>query len=135
MDTFRLKVDGFHRVFFDGPALELQLPTLDGSRGILAHHENAVVGIIPGTLRICKEDGTWITAVTYMGFARITGEEVSVMIEKIYLPEEIDERKTQENLERAREQLRQKHSMLEHQHVEAKIARSLARLQVKNINM
>lgn len=131
MDSFALKVVGFHQTFYDAPALQLQLPTIDGSRGILAHHERAVVGIVPGTLRIQKEDGSWVTAVTDSGFARITGEAVEVLVEEVELPEEIDEHRARQELEQARDELRQKHSALEYQHAEASIQRALARLKLK----
>lgn len=133
MDTFQLKVDGFDRVFYDAAAIQLQLPTIDGSRGVLAHHETAVVGIVPGCLRIQKEDGSWVTAVVSGGFARIAADCVFVMVEEIALPEEIDELREQEELQRAKEELRQKHSILEYQHAEASMQRALARLRVKQM--
>lgn len=133
METFKLKVVGFHQTFYDAPALQLQLPTIDGSRGILAHHEAAVIGIIPGTLRIQKEDGSWITAVTDDGFARVKGDTVDVLVEEIVLPEEIDEIKVQKELDTAKEELRQKHTAREYQHAEASIQRALARLKMKDI--
>lgn len=43
METFTLKVIGFSRVFYEGEASQVQLPIQDGSMGIMAHHEAAVI--------------------------------------------------------------------------------------------
>ncbi len=131
MDCFELKVFGIYKTFYDGEALQIQLPTIDGLRGILAHHEPAVVGIVPGTIRIQKPDGSWLTAVTDSGFARVKDSKVRVMVEEILLPEEIDEQKERARLEKAKDELKQRSSALEYQRAEASIQRSLARLNVK----
>ena len=57
MDSFALKVIGFSCVFYEGEALQVQVPLQDGLVGIMAHHENAVLGIVPGTLRLQQPDG------------------------------------------------------------------------------
>ena len=73
METFTLKVIGFSRVFYEGEAVQVQLPIQDGSMGIMAHHEAAVIGIVPGTMRLQTPDGGnppgWMRALP--GWARI----------------------------------------------------------------
>ena len=91
MEAFTLKVIGFSRVFYEGEALQLQLPIQDGLMGIMAHHEAAVIGIVPGTLRLQQPDGEWQTAVVDAGFARVGDNAVSVLVEEALRPEEIDE--------------------------------------------
>ena len=83
MECFTLKVIGFSKVFYEGEASQVQLPIQDGSMGILAHHEAAVIGIVPGTLRLQKPDGEWETAVVDAGFARVGENTVSVMVEDV----------------------------------------------------
>ena len=46
METFTLKVIGFSRVFYEGEAVQVQLPIQDGSMGIMAHHEAAVISLV-----------------------------------------------------------------------------------------
>ena len=128
MDSFTLKVIGFSRVFYEGDALQVQVPLQDGLMGIMAHHENAVLGIVPGTLRLQQPDGEWQTAVVDAGFARISDNTVSVLVEEVLRPEW--ERRA---LAEAQEQLRQRRSVLECQHAEAAILRSLARLHIKGV--
>lgn len=91
METFTLKVIGFSRVFYEGKASQVQLPIQDGSMGIMAHHEAAVIGIVPGTMRLQTPDGEWQSAVVDAGFARVGENTVSVMVEEVLRPEEIDE--------------------------------------------
>ena len=67
METFTLKVIGFSRVFYEGEAVQVQLPIQDGSMGIMAHHEAAVIGIVPGTMRL--QTPWWMRALP--GWARI----------------------------------------------------------------
>ena len=85
METFTLKVIGFSRVFYEGEASQVQLPIQDGSMGIMAHHETAVIGIVPGTMRLQTPDGEWQSAVVDAGFARVGENTVSVMVEEVRL--------------------------------------------------
>ena len=85
METFTLKVIGFSRVFYEGEAVQVQLPIQDGSMGIMAHHEAAVIGIVPGTMRLQTPDGEWQSAVVDAGFARVGENTVSVMVEEVRL--------------------------------------------------
>ena len=133
MEAFTLKVIGFSRVFYEGEALQLQLPIQDGLMGIMAHHEAAVIGIVPGTLRLQQPDGEWQTAVVDAGFARVGDNAVSVLVEEALRPEEIDEERERRALAEAQEELRQKHSILECQNAEMTILRSLARLHAQEL--
>ena len=133
METFTLKVIGFSRVFYEGEAVQAQLPIQDGSMGIMAHHEAAVIGIVPGTMRLQTPDGEWQSAVVDAGFARVGENTVSVMVEEVLRPEEIDEERERRALAEAQEELRQKHSVLECQNAEMTILRRLARLHAKEI--
>lgn len=133
MECFTLKVIGFSKAFYEGEASQVQLPIQDGSMGILAHHEAAVIGIVPGTLRLQKPDGEWETAVVDSGFARVGENTVSVMVEDVLRPDEIDEERERRALAEAQEELRQKHSVLECQNAEMTILRSLARLHAKEL--
>ena len=135
MVPFSLKIISIDRVFFDGECLQIQMPTPSGSRGVLAHHSNAVVGISTGELRIQTLDGEWQTAVTGTGYARIGHNKVMMIVDTCERPEEIDERRAMEAKERAEEQLRQKQSVIEFRHSQASLARAMVRLKVKrNIN-
>ena len=103
MSTFSLKIISTDKVFYDGKCEYLVIPTIDGEKGILAHHENMVIAVEIGELRFRKPD---------------TAER----------PEDIDVKRAEEAKERAEEQLRQKQSIQEYYLSQASMARAMTRL-------
>ena len=138
MNTFELKVITINKIFFNGKCRQVIVSAADGSIGIMAHHENSVLALVEGPLRMQKEDGEWIEAVTGIGHVQVAYNRVSVLVDFAEKPEEIDERRAREALERAQEAMRQKQSIQEYHMSQANIARAMARLAAKrqytNIN-
>lgn len=128
METFSLKVISCDKVFYEGRCTNLIIPTPDGQKGVLAHHENMVVAVDIGEMRLQTPEGEWITAVVSRGFAEIMNNRVSVLVNTAERPEEIDVRRAKEAKERAEEQLRQKQSIREYHMSQASLARAMARL-------
>lgn len=135
MNTFYLKIIASDRIFFEGRCREIVLPVFDGEKAVQAHHENMVIAVSVGGIRITTEDGTKVEGVVGSGFAQIINNRVTLLVDTAEKPEEIDVRRAQEALERAKEQLRQKQSIQEHSHSEASLARAIARLRMKNQNI
>ena len=111
------------------------LPVFDGEKAVQAHHENMVIAVSVGGIRITTEDGTKVEGVVGSGFAQIINNRVTLLVDTAEKPEEIDVRRAREALERAKEQLRQKQSIQEHSHSEASLARAIARLRMKSQNI
>ena len=132
MNTFWLNVTASDKVFFKGKCQSLVIPLPDGEKGILPHHENMVIAISIGEMRIVREDGEKILAVVGNGFAQIMNNRITVLVDTAERPEDIDERRAQEARERAQEQLRQQRSKQQHSHSEASLARALSRLRLKS---
>ena len=128
MDTFTLKVVATNRVFYDGPCQMLVIPAIDGEKGIMAHHEDMVIAVEIGELRLQKPDGEWLHAVVSRGFAQGSHNRVTMLVLSAERPEEIDVRRAEEAKERAQEQLRQKQSLEEYHISQASLARAMARL-------
>lgn len=129
MSTFRLKVISHDKVFYDDEAESILLPALDGDMQILAHHEEYVIALKEGELRILTKDGKKIPAVCGRGFAEVNPDNtVEVLVDTIERPEEIDIRRAKEAKERAEERLRQKQSIIEYHRSKASLARAMARL-------
>ena len=105
MSTFSLKIISTDKVFYDGKCEYLVIPTIDGEKGILAHHENMVIAVEIGELRFRKPDGEWVTAVVSKGFAEIVNNRASVLVNTAERPEDIDVKRAEEAKERAEEQL------------------------------
>ncbi|MBQ3163511.1 MAG: ATP synthase F1 subunit epsilon [Lachnospiraceae bacterium] len=135
MNTFELKVVAINRIFFNGKCKQVIVSAADGSIGIMAHHEKSVLALVEGSMRIQTENDEWIEAVTGVGHAQIAYNRMSIIVDFAEKPEEIDERRAQEALERAQEAMRQKQSIQEYHMSRANIARAMARLAMKKRNM
>ncbi|WP_394523976.1 ATP synthase F1 subunit epsilon [Lacrimispora sp. JR3] len=129
--TFFLQVLASDKVFYKGSCQELIIPLLDGEKAVLPQHENMVIAIAIGEMRLLDANGQWISGLVGNGFAQIINNRVTVIVDTAERPEDIDERRAEEARERAEEQLRQSKSLQEHSHFEASLARSLARLRTK----
>ena len=128
MKTFSLKVLASDRVFFDGRCKMAILPAADGKMGILADHEDVVVALKMGEMRIQKSDETWETALIGNGVMQDINNRMVILTEFAEHPDEIDKKRALEAKNRAEEQLRQKQSIQEYHHSKAALSRALARL-------
>lgn len=132
MSSFGLRVLSSDRVFFEGRVNMLVLPAPDGEAGILAHHADMVIAVQNGEMRFQTEDGEWHYAVVGTGLAEVINNRALVLVDTAERPEEIDEKRAQEALEQAQEELRQKQSIEEYYVTQATLARALSRLKEKN---
>ncbi|MDO4284615.1 MAG: ATP synthase F1 subunit epsilon [Eubacteriales bacterium] len=132
-DTFfSLKIIATNKVFYDGKALQLIVPTLDGGYGIMAHHEELLLAVEVGELDVQKTDGSWERVAVGNGSVQVAHNRVIVLVDTAETPEEIDKRRAEEAMERAKEQLRQKKSVGEYRIAQASLARALSRLRMKD---
>lgn len=131
-NTFYLKVLASDKVFYKGLCQKLVIPLEDGEKAVLPHHEDMVIAVSVGEMRLHDENGNMIDAVVGNGFVQIVNNRVTLLVDTVESLEDIDERRAEEARERAEEQLRQGKSIQQHSHIEASLARSLARLRVKH---
>jgi len=111
MSKFYLKVISSNRIFYEGFCTCLIIPSVDGEKAIMAHHEEVIVAVDNGEMRMQKEEGgEWSYAVLGKGFCMVANNRVK------------------EALERAQERLRQKQSIQEYHMTQAAMARALTRL-------
>ncbi len=133
MKTFKLKIIASNKIFFDAEAQSIVVPHADmGFEGFLANHENCVLPIETGEMKITDADGKVIDAFVGNGFLEFLDNEATLVCISAELPEEIDERRAREAKERAEEELRNQHSQLEYYHSKANLARAMERLKIKN---
>ena len=57
MDLFNAKIIEADSTFYSGTMQSLVVPTIDGQYGVLAHHQNLMVAVIPGLLKFMDEEG------------------------------------------------------------------------------
>ena len=132
MDTFQVHILAADRTFYEGPCVSLTIPTSDGERGILAHHENMIAAILPGTLRWQVPGQETQLAAVSPGMVKVEYDDVLVLVDSAERPEEIDEARARREADEAREALLQKKSRQEHQLAQSTLARALNRLRIKS---
>lgn len=138
MAEFHLRVVASDKVFYDGLCTVAIVPGLDGEWAFMAHHDDIVVAVQPGQMRFQKPDGEWEYVIVGSGFAESANNRTRVLVDTAERPEEIDEVRAREALERAQEAMRQKQSIQEYRVSQASLARAISRLKGrkdKNINL
>ena len=132
MDTFQVHILAADRTFYEGPCVSLTIPTSDGERGILAHHENMMAAIQPGMLRYQAPGEEVQLAAVSPGMVKVEHNDVVVLVDSAERPEEIDEARARREADEAREALLQQKSRQEHQLAQSTLARALNRLRVRS---
>ena len=132
MDTFQVHILAADRTFYEGPCVSLTIPTSDGERGILAHHENMMAAVQLGTLRWQPPEQEVQLAAVSPGMVKVERNDVLVLVDSAERPEEIDEARARRAADEAREALLQKKSRQEHQLAQSTLARALNRLRIKS---
>lgn len=140
MNSFWLKIIACDKVFYDGKCESFVFPGYDGEMAILTNHEPMTTTIEVGEIRFRKPGETqWRKVIVSDGLIEVLHNEVIVLVYSAEKPEEIDKFRAQAALERAKEQLQQKQSLMEYHVSQASMARAMARLrgveQLKNLNL
>lgn len=129
MATFSLKIISHNKIFYEGQCYCLVVPAIDGELAIMSHHEEVIVPIRFGEMRMqTEEGGSWTVAVLGQGFCSAANNRVTLLADTVELPEEVDVNRAKEELELAQEKLRQKQSIQEYHLTKAAMARALVRL-------
>lgn len=131
MATFFMKILASDKVFFEGHVESVTIPATDGEICFMAHHEEMVVAIQPGVLQFRTQDGEVRTAVVGTGFAQTANNRTTILVETAERPEDIDAVRAREDMERAKEELRQKQSIQEYKISQTALLRAMARLKGK----
>lgn len=131
MDNFPVHILAADEPFYEGPCESLSVPTITGMYGVLAHHTNVILAIVPGTLRYrCEGEEEKLAAVS-AGMMKVENGEVLVLVDSAERPEEIDANRAKEAADRAKEELLQKKSIQEYRMAQSNLARAVSRLRVK----
>ena len=126
--TFGLQVISVNGVFYDDRAEEIILPCEDGELAILAGHEEMILALSDGIIKIKKPGGEWLVGVVSLGSVQVANNRCIVLVNTVERPEDIDKRRAQEAYEFAMEHLAQKQSIKEFKKSQAGLARALTRL-------
>lgn len=127
--TFHLQVISVNGIFYDDEAIEIIVPCDDGELAILAGHEEMILAIYEGIIKIKNPKGEWVIGVVSIGSVQVTVDNrCIVLVNTVERPEDIDKRRAQEAYEFAMEHLMQKQSIKEFKKSQAGLARALTRL-------
>ena len=132
MNSFDISILAADKPFFNGKCESIIIPTSDGLYGIWANHQNLISDIIPGMLEMRKQNGETVIAAVSEGIVKVEDGNALVLVDTIELPEEIDINRAKRNADRAKEELLQKRSIRDYYQAQARMARALNRMKVKN---
>ena len=125
MENFPVHILAADEPFYEGPCQSISVPTTTGMYGVLAHHTNVILAIVPGTLRYrCEGEDEKLAAVS-AGLMKVENGEVLILVDSAERPEEIDANRAQRAADRAQEELLQKKSIQEYRMAQSNLARAL----------
>lgn len=90
METFQFKLISPERLLFSDAVKEVILPGSDGYLTIMVNHSPMMTRVIPGIIRVKIAEGVEKVFVIFGGYADITFESCSVLVEFVMLIEDLD---------------------------------------------
>ena len=127
MKNFRLKIITPERIFFDEDAYMVEFNTTEGEIGVYADHIPLTCILKPGILTI-RMDGEAKEAALHTGFAEILPDQVTILAEAIEWPEEIDAKRAEAAMERAKERIAHPTSQTDIARAQTALMRAMARI-------
>ena len=133
MNTFELHILAAERSFYEGPCESLIVPTTVGMYGIQANHLNMIAGIVPGELTYRVPGGVDEHAACSRGMVKVENNEVTVLVDTVERPEEIDVNRAERAAAEAKEVILRKRSRQEYMKAQMELARATSRLKVSKL--
>ena len=93
-EMMQLKIITPDKEFYNGEADFVEFTTVEGDIGIYPKHVPTTVVIAPGVLRIHKNKEVR-TAALHSGFAEILGHKITILVEAVEWPEDIDKNRAE----------------------------------------
>lgn len=126
-----MKILAADELFYDGDCSEVIIPGVDGLYGIQPDHSNMIMAIIPGALTFKIPGQPERIAAVSEGLVKVENNDVLIIVDSAERPEDIDINRARRAADEAREMILQKRSRLEYRAAEARLARALNRLSIK----
>lgn len=128
MSAFTLQILASDNIFYQGDCQSVVIPTVDGKYGIMANHENTVIGVAIGQAAFTDGDGKRHEAVLSSGICMIENNTVTLLVETAERPEEIDRLHAEQDAADARRALEHHGNVMDARRAQAKMARAISRL-------
>lgn len=129
---FSLKLITPEETLFDGQASVVILPTKTGEIGVLAGHEKLVTILVPGEIRVKKEDNSELALASLGGFAEIDEKSVKIMSDSAVQAEKIDALAAEEAKKKAEQVLAQSQNDREIAEAQAALEKALLHIEIAN---
>lgn len=121
---------------YDGDAESVSLMTTEGSVGVLAHHSNLIMAVVPGIVEYVPagEDAKAAglsgrqTIVVSDGLLKVENNEVMILVDTAEYPEDIDEARARRAEEKAREDMKRANSQRDVALASAELSRAVSRI-------
>ena len=126
---FNLEIVTPIRFLDEGQVGYVRCPGIDGSFGIMANHQEGIFALSVGEIKLTRNGKDEFLA-TGGGFAEIIGHTVKLLVESVEKSSEIDEKRAEKSLNRARARKSKQDPELNEVRIEASLARALNRLRV-----
>ena len=132
MNSFLLQIYEADGTFFDGECESLIVPTQTGSYGIQAGHSNVVLAIVPGVMqyRVAGSE-EMVPAAVSNGVLKMEDGKALMLLDSAEHADEIDIARARRALDEAKEQMLLKGSRVEYNAAQARLARAMNRLKLK----
>lgn len=131
MATMKLNIVTPERNFFSGDVQGVKLKGPDGYFEVLPRHTDMVAAIVPSEIRILDSNGEKRMAFASAGFVEVTKTKVSVVVDAAEWPDEIDQKRCDDAMCRAKELLEKKDG-IDTARAELALKRAIARKKVTN---
>ena len=127
--SFKVQIVTPDKTAYEGEAVSATIPGLAGYLGVWANHAPLVAAVVPGvvTLRL-DEAGSIRYLAVGTGFVEISDNVVNLMTETCEMAEEIDVKRAEESLERARKRLADMEQDLDRERARLALSRAQARV-------
>ena len=129
MSEFQLEIVTPTKLLDIGSINYVQCPGLDGSFGILANHQAAIIALGIGEIKVAQDKKNHYFA-TSGGFIEITEEKVQLLVETVERAEDIDMNRAEEALRRSEQRGKEKDASLDEARRDISVTKALNRLRV-----
>ena len=129
MSEFRLEIVTPTKLMDEGNVDYIRCPGLDGSFGVMANHQNAIIALGIGEIKVTQNKKEHYFA-TSGGFAEIEKEKVQLLVETVERSGEIDSNRAEESLIRVKMRKKDAKGELDQARMDVSMTRAVNRLKV-----
>ena len=129
MSKFRLEIVTPTKLMNEGNVDYIRCPGLDGSFGVMANHQNAIIALGIGEIKVTQNKKEHYFA-TSGGFAEIEKEKVQLLVETVERSGEIDSNRAEESLNRVKMRKKNAKGELDQARMDVSMTRAMNRLKV-----